>query len=198
VEVAKKATVGMKRTTKVSLGLFAAWALHDLEELITFPRESRKLARRAPQWLPIPSDIRQDGLCQRHVTTSIGIVGAAMGVAALAGVRSQGRSRFFQTMVEGFGWHGVGHLAGTLLTRQYTSGVTTTPILVLPYWLWARRELSRAGVPRRALGPRYLIAAYPLLLGVHVATRAVLRGAAPAGDALHRHETASQEICHAG
>lgn len=44
----------MKRTTKVSLGLFATWAISDIEELWTTSRNNRDVLRkRCP--LPFPA-----------------------------------------------------------------------------------------------------------------------------------------------
>lgn len=162
----------MKRATLVSAGLFAAWAVHDAEEVVTAAGSSRDLARRAPAWVPIPQDIRRDGFSQRHVNTAIGIMAAFMGAAALDGARSGGRSWFFQTVLRGFGWHGIGHLASAALTRRYTFGVATAPVVVIPYWLWARRELARDGIPLRPVdaGP---VVIFPLLIAVHTISRAI-------------------------
>jgi hypothetical protein len=66
----------MQRTTTVSLGLFAAWACHDLEELFTMPETSRVVAARMPDWVPIPDDVRQDGLSQQHVNLGISLMGS--------------------------------------------------------------------------------------------------------------------------
>lgn len=62
--------------------------------------------------------------------------------------------------IDSDGLHGLGHLAASLLTRGYTSGVATTP-LVLRFWLWATRALDEARVPNR----RSLPAAIALLAG---------------------------------
>ena len=46
----------------------------------------------------------------------------------------------------GFGVHGFTHIAMALAARRYVTGVATAPTVVIPFWLWARRELARAGV----------------------------------------------------
>jgi hypothetical protein len=163
----------MKKATVVSAALFAAWTLHDVEEVATEARNSAALARRAPAWLPIPPDVRRDGFSQRQVNTAAGLMGVFMGAAALDGIRSGGRSWFYQTVLRGFGWHGIGHLAATAATGQYTSGVVTAPVLVIPYWLWARRELAREGVPMRPVDLRAMAAMYPILIAVHAIARAI-------------------------
>ena len=166
----------MKRATWVSAGLFAAWVIHDAEELVTAAGNSRELAGRAPAWVPIPPDIRREGLSQRHVNTAIGMMAVLIGAAALDGARSGGRSCFFQTVLRGFGWHGVGHLAVTALTRQYTCGVATAPIVVIPYWFWARRELARDGVPLCPIDVRPMLAVPALLFAAHAIARALTGG----------------------
>jgi hypothetical protein len=65
----------MQRTTTISLGLFAAWACHDLEELFTMRETTRAVAARMPDWAPIPDDVRQDGLSQ-HLNFAISLMGA--------------------------------------------------------------------------------------------------------------------------
>ena len=44
----------MKRTTKVSLGLFATWAVSDLEELWTMSRTSKDVLNALPAAAPTP------------------------------------------------------------------------------------------------------------------------------------------------
>jgi hypothetical protein len=163
------------RATWVGAGLFAAWALHDLEELMTAPANSRELAARAPAWLPIPDDVRREGFSAEHFRTGVGIMAVLMAAAAADGARTKGRSPFFQLILDGFGLHGLGHLASAALARRYTFGVATAPVIVIPYWLWARRELARDGVRLEPVSPKAALALPSVLIGVHALTRA-LRG----------------------
>jgi Protein of unknown function with HXXEE motif len=159
----------MKRTTRVSLGLFTTWALSDLEELWTMSRNSRDVMRKVPKAVPVPEVLRREGISQRHVAMVIGMMGLVMGAAAALGVRSQGRSPVFRGVLLGFGLHGFGHLATTAVTRQYTSGVATAPTMVIPFWLWARRELAKEGitdVDRTAIA--VALAGVPLAMAVQV------------------------------
>jgi hypothetical protein len=165
----------MKRTTLVSGALFAAWATHDAEELLTMGATSRDIAGRAPAWLPIPEDIRREGFSPRHFRAGVAVMAAVMGAAALDGARTGGRSPFFRTVLQGFGWHGVGHLAMSAIGRRYVSGVATSPVVVLPYWLWARRELARDGAPLESSGLRSLLLVPPVIAGAHVVARALTR-----------------------
>lgn len=144
----------MERSTVVSLGMFAAWAVHDVEELITAPASSRRILPRMPRWLPIPADVRQEGFSRPFYVVAIGLMAGLMGAATADGVRSRGRGWLFQTVLAGFGLHGFGHVAASAASRSYTTGVATAPVVVVPFWLWARRALRRDGVPlRRVAAP---------------------------------------------
>jgi len=164
----------MQRTTTVSLGLFAAWACHDLEELFTMRETSRVVAARMPDWVPIPDDVRQDGLSQQHVNLGISLMGAYFAGVSAVGVRSQGRSRLFRGALLAFGLHGFGHIGVTAALRQYTTGVATSPTIVIPHWLWAHRALAREGLSDRDGTARWAAATLLLLPVVHVATRLLL------------------------
>lgn len=164
----------MDRRSLVCAALFAAWVAHDLEEVATMPASSRELLRNLPKALPIPEDLRREGFSQHHVNVAVTMTGVLMAGAAADGARTHARSPVFQAVLAGFGWHGLGHLASSALTRRYTTGVLTSPVIVLPYWLWARRELTRAGVELSRTDPRLLAAMYPLFLGVHLLTHRLL------------------------
>jgi hypothetical protein len=88
--MAKTREVVMQRTTTISLALFAAWACNDLEELFTMRETSRAVAGRMPDWVPIPDDVRQDGLPQQHVNLGISLMGAYVAGVSAVGVRSRG------------------------------------------------------------------------------------------------------------
>jgi hypothetical protein len=164
----------MQRTTTISLGLFAAWACHDLEELFTLRETSRAVAARMPDWAPIPDDVREDGLSQQHVNLGISLMGAYLAGASAVGIRSQARSHLFRGVLLAFGLHGFGHLGATVALRQYTSGVVTSPTIVIPYWLWARRALAREGLSDREGTARWAAASFLLIPIVHVVTRLLL------------------------
>jgi Protein of unknown function with HXXEE motif len=149
-----------KRIALATAGLFVAWLTHDIEELVTMTDTSRILVRQLPEWVPVPPSVRDQGLTTRYLATGIAAIGVIVAAAALRGYRTQGRSAFYQNTLLAFGLHGLGHLGLSLLTRGYTSGVATVPVVVL-FWLWASRALQEAGVPNR----RSLPAAIALLAG---------------------------------
>jgi hypothetical protein len=148
------------RIPLATAGLFVAWMVHDLEELLTMSETSRTLVQQLPDWMPVPDSIREQGLTTRYLATAIATIGLIVAAAAVRGYRTQGRSAFYQNTLLAFGLHGLGHLAVSVLTRGYTSGVATVPVVVL-FWLSATRALQQAGVPNRRSFP----AAIALLAG---------------------------------
>jgi len=148
------------RIPLATAGLFVAWMVHDLEELLTMSDTSRTLVQQLPDWMPVPGSIREQGLTTRYLATGIATIGLIVAAAAVRGYRAQGRSAFYQNTLLAFGLHGLGHLAASLLTWGYTSGVVTAPMVVV-FWLWATRALEEAGVTSR----RCLPAAIALLAG---------------------------------
>ncbi|MBV9846007.1 MAG: HXXEE domain-containing protein [Kutzneria sp.] len=129
----------------VASGLFLAWLANDIEEWITVSRWSERDAGTSPArriglpWLrrPVPA---------AHMRVAIGLMGTLVATASLVGLRTGGRSRLFQAALFGFGVHGLGHLALSVVHRGYTPGVLTAPTVVVPFSVWAWRELRRAGV----------------------------------------------------
>lgn len=136
----------MRSTTAVSAGLFAAWAAHDAEELITMAATSRRVFDHAPRALPVPESLRAHGLSQAHVNLSVGLMAIPVAATAILGVRTQARSRWFRGAVLAFGVHGLTHLGNSVAMRGYSTGVATAPVIVIPYWLLARRTLDRRGL----------------------------------------------------
>jgi Protein of unknown function with HXXEE motif len=158
----------MRRSTKVSLGLLATWAVSDIEELCTMHRSSQQVLARLPDRVPVPARLRRSGVPQSQFLAVFGLMGLVMGTATGLGIRSGGRSALFRGVLLGFGLHGFGHLALTAAARQYVSGAVTAPAMVIPFWLWARRELRRDGIsdtdPRAAA---VAAAGVPLAVGLH-------------------------------
>jgi hypothetical protein len=159
-------------------GLFLAWLLHDIEELLTMPgwggRNAARLTRlypAVPGWLWSRLD-----MSRTHVTVAMAIMGIFMLAAAIDGVRSDATSWFYQSVLIGFGLHGIGHLAMSALARSYTPGVLTAPIIVIPFSLWAWRTLEQAGAV--SAGTSNLLIALALLpavlLGAHALTASIL------------------------
>lgn len=148
-------------------GLLLAWIIHDAEELATMPGWSQQapeqLARTAPF---VPAAVRRQlPMSTSEAATAVGLMGVVMAAASVAGARSGGGSRFFQIALTGFGLHAGTHVAQSVVLRQYTPGLVTTPVVVVPFSLWAWRELRRHNVPVQPRDRRLeaaLAAAVPL------------------------------------
>jgi hypothetical protein len=167
----------MKRATKVSLGLLATWAISDLEELWTMSRSSKDVLSKLPRAVPVPDVWRREGISQRHFVAGVGMMGLVMSTATTLGVRSEARSPVFRGVLLGFGLHGFGHLAMAAVARQYVSGAVTAPTMVIPFWLWARKELAKEGiidVDRATIA--IAVAGVPLMLGMHTLVYKLLKG----------------------
>ncbi|WP_406365314.1 HXXEE domain-containing protein [Streptomyces sp. NBC_01546] len=167
----------------VTVGLLAAWAVHDLEEVATMARWSRTrvpaLRERHPR---VPDRVwrRLEAVDGREFATAVGVMGIVVAAAAADGYRTGGRSAFYQASLNGFGLHGLVHLAQAAATRGYTPGVVTSPLVVVPFTLWARGRLRHAGVLRPARA-RDAVAGLALAgaatAAAHAVSRRILRQA---------------------
>lgn len=160
----------------VTWGLFAAWLVHDAEELVTMSRWMARARPRLERRFPsVPATLwRRMAPDQAHSALAIGFVGCLVAAAAYDGDRTGGRSPLFQAVLAGFGAHAVPHLGSAAVTGGYTPGLLTTPAVVVPYSLWASRELRRAQV-QKADVPAAALAGIPLAIGAaHLAAGAVL------------------------
>ncbi|MFF4347099.1 HXXEE domain-containing protein [Streptomyces sp. NPDC001530] len=165
----------------VTFGLLAAWAVHDLEEVATVPGWARdrvpELRGRFPQ---VPERIwqRLESIDGREFTTAVAGMAIVVAAAAADGHRTRGHSGFYQGALNGFGLHALVHVAQAAAVRGYTPGVVTSPLVVIPFTLWARGRLRRAGVLRPAR-PRDVVQGLALATaataGTHVMARRLLR-----------------------
>jgi hypothetical protein len=174
---------------QVTWGLLAAWAVHDLEELVTMAPSSRRIVARLQARYPqLPDGVWERlELSPAHVAVAIGLMGTVT-AAAGAGARSGGRSGFYQAVLAGFGWHAVGHLAQAAAVGGYAPGVVTAPVVAAPFSLWAWWRLRAAGVPM-ALGrsSAWAMVLLPVTLGAaHFAAHRLTRRTGAAGAALWR------------
>lgn len=160
-----------------SYGLLAAWALHDAEEVFLGPRWLRErlpeLRERFPE---VPEGVWKaaESVDEREFAVAVAGVGAVVAAAAVAGQRSGGRSAFYQAALNGFGLHGLVHLSQAAAVRGYTPGSATSPLIVVPFTLWARSRLRRAGVLRRTRA-RDLVTGLAVAAGVTVAAHGIAR-----------------------
>ncbi|WP_128380978.1 HXXEE domain-containing protein [Streptomyces cavernae] len=161
----------------VTLGLLAAWALHDAEELLTTPRWLRRNVPGPRERFPaVPEAVwrRVSAIDGREFAVAVGAMATIVATASAAGRLTGGRSGFYQVALNGFGLHGVVHLAQAAAVRGYTPGAATSPFLVIPFSLWARGRLRRAGV-LRPTRPRDLATGLAAAGAAVVASHAVAR-----------------------
>jgi hypothetical protein len=109
---------------------------------------SRENTDKIERALPLRRPRGNGGISDVQAHSGIAAMGAVILAASAMGVKSRGRSGFFQTAFLAFGLHSLTHLGASALFRGYTPGTITAPIVVLPYWLWGWRKLNVAGVLR--------------------------------------------------
>ena len=154
-------------------GLALCYLVHDGEELLTYRESSRWALGRLPERVTLPAGLREHGWSQRHVNIGVGLMGLNWVGAALAGLRSGGRSAWFQNALATWTLHGFGHLGLCLLRRGYVSGAVTAP-LVIGHGVWALRVLREEGVPRR-VSAAGMAATLPVLVAAHAAAEVIDR-----------------------
>lgn len=154
-------------------GLALCYLVHDGEELLTYRESSRWALGRLPERVALPAELREHGWSQRHVNIGVGLMGLNWVGAALAGLRSGGRSAWFQNALATWTLHGFGHLGLCLLRRGYVSGAATAP-LVIGHGVWALRVLREEGVPRR-VSAAGMAATLPVLVAAHAGAEVVAR-----------------------
>lgn len=154
-------------------GLALCYLVHDGEELLTYRESSRWAFGRLPEGVALPAGLREHGWSQRHVNIGVGLMGLNWVGAALAGLRSGGRSAWFQNALATWTLHGFGHLGLCLLRRGYVSGAVTAP-LVIGHGVWALRVLREEGVPRR-VSAAGMAATLPVLVAAHAGAEVVAR-----------------------
>ena len=123
--------------------------------------------------MALPAGLREHGWSQRHVNIGVGLMGLNWVGAALAGLRSGGRSAWFQNALATWTLHGFGHLGLCLLRRGYVSGAVTAP-LVIGHGVWALRVLREEGVPRR-VSAAGMAATLPVLVAAHAGAEVIAR-----------------------
>lgn len=167
----------LRRAVAVSFPI--AWALHDLEELLTAeswgrtaPERIRRRFPNAPRRL-----IEATAVTTPQMAVAIGVVGAGVVAGAASGLRDvDGEMGALPAVLAAFTAHGVTHLLQAVALRGYTPGVVTVPLVIAPYSLWAWRALARTGltVGGARLGRDLAIGA-PLAVGLALAGHAVGR-----------------------
>ena len=141
---------GRRLRRAVALSFPVAFALHDLEELLTAgqwgrtaPARIRRRFPRAPERL-----VEMAAVTTPQMAVAVGVVGVGVAVTTGSALRDlDGELGLLSASLAAYTAHGVTHLAQSALLRSYTPGVATVPLVIAPYSVWAWRALRRAGVP---------------------------------------------------
>ena len=124
----------------------------------------------------VPARVRDASSVSRpHATVAIGLVGAVVAAVSARGARTDGADPLYQATLAGFGWHAVPHVASAVVIRGYTPGVLMAPTVVVPFALWARSRLRRAGVPVAATARTAALSGPLVVVGAHLAASGLLR-----------------------
>ena len=164
-------------TPAVPYGLLLAWAVHDLEEVLTFERWKRTAVPRLRARFPrVPGLVwqRLESTSAQDFALAVALAGVLMATASAAGQATGGRSRYFQLMLAGFGLHTVSHVASAMGARGYTPGVVTASLVAAPFAAWAVRQLKAAGSWEK-LSARDIVPGTALALAVFVGSHALAR-----------------------
>lgn len=122
--------------------LFTAWAVHDIEEALTFPATCDRLADQ--------TGIEQVRISTKQSWAAVGLMGLFVAASCWRGAKGDGRSPVYRAVVSGLEGHVYVHLAMSAVQRRYTAGVATALPIMLPGAVTARRELKRTGAPLTA------------------------------------------------
>lgn len=159
-------------TRIAAVALFAAWLVHDVEEVFTFPATSRLLAARLGTDRVVVSPAQS--------VLAIALMGVLVGAACVRGAHTQGKSRLYRAVLAGLEAHVVTHVATSISFKSYTAGLITAPLVMLPGARVARAQLRRGGSP---LLPSDTVRGGALLfavaIGSHFISRLVLGAGYP-------------------
>ena len=144
--------------------LFSTWALHDIEEVFSFPAMTEMLAE-----LTGIDSLRMN---LRQSAIAVASMGLVVGAACLKGAQTNGSSHFYRATLAGLDAHIFTHVGASLILRRYAAGVATAaPVMGSGTWL-AKRELKRAGI---TLGPADYARGACLLIPTVIACQAFAR-----------------------
>ena len=121
--------------------LFAAWAIHDVEEALAFPATCDDLADH--------TNIEYVRIDKHQSWAAVAIMAVIVATACWRGQKTGGRSSMYRAALAGLEAHVYTHLAASASQRRYTAGVATALPVMLPGALIARKELSRRDHPLR-------------------------------------------------
>jgi hypothetical protein len=135
----------------VVLSFPVAFALHDLEEVLTGGAWGRNAPERIQARFPgIPPRVAEVfAVTTPQMVTAVGVVAAGVAVTtALAWRQLDADLGPLPAVLTAYTAHGATHVLQSVVLREYTPGVLTVPLVIAPYSVWAWRTLRRAGFRR--------------------------------------------------
>jgi Protein of unknown function with HXXEE motif len=126
-----------------------AFALHDLEELLTAPVWSKHAVERIYPRSPVLARALRHVLPVSRTEMAIAVGAVSAGIAGVTAVSlraSDGDLRLLQIALAGYASHSAAHVGASLVFGGYTPGLVTVPLVVIPYSLWACSRLRQSSV----------------------------------------------------
>jgi hypothetical protein len=137
---------------RLMLSFPLAWALHDLEEVLTMGAWSGRTAERIRErfpWIPRPL-VEAVDTTPAQAAVAVGVIGGIVTWSSVRALRARSvDTGLFLPALAAYTGHAFTHLAESAAAGGYTPGVITCPVVVLPYSAWAWRTLRHAGLADR-------------------------------------------------
>jgi hypothetical protein len=133
----------------VALSFPVAFALHDLEELLTAGRWGRTAPERIRRRFPrAPARlVEMAAVTTPQMVVAVGVVGAGVAVTTGSALRDlDGELALLPAALAAYTAHGATHVLQSVVLRSYTPGVATVPLVIAPYSVWAWQALRRVGL----------------------------------------------------
>jgi hypothetical protein len=127
---------------RAALSLFAAWLIHDLEKVFTFPATSRLLANRFSTTRLLASPAQS--------AVAIALMCAPVAAACHRGILTNGDSKLFRAVTAGLEAHVATHILAPVSQKSYTAGLVTAPLVMLPGARVVRAALRLQGQPLKS------------------------------------------------
>jgi hypothetical protein len=132
-----------------------SWLIHDLEEIATVDRRSRRWDLRESNDLTSVNRwiVGAVASTRRQFTIAVALVGCVMTGATIAGVVDPNGIgiRIYTTILGGYLFHAFVHVGQSIVFRGYTPGLVTAVLVVIPvsaglYWRLLSAQLVDIGI----------------------------------------------------
>lgn len=132
--------------------MFISWLVHDLEEILLFYKfdylNDRKINQLNNKWPLVRFIITSKAETQKEITVAIIIMGIFIFCATAVGYcypLSLG-FQLYEVFLGGYFLHTFTHIVQSIILQQYTPGVITAIIIVLPASIYIYKQLFLLGM----------------------------------------------------